>query len=481
MKQQLQKKQWLAESMIYIFAAECVFGGSGRWLCFGSLSIRILLFLICFAVTLPYVIWKRKELWKNPFILVTIIFGLMVLVSAFIGIRNGNAVSFVWADISGFLTFALLPGMTAVIDTDKKLIRLLDVIFGASLLVAVITIGFHFALPFMSGEAVIAVNDWINAKNLGGFAMLVTGINRIYLRAQIFLQFSIIYGVWKQENITNKIQKVVIYIAEAIMLLADIISYTRGFWIGLAFSVLLVVILEHKYWKKLLHSAVMILAVFLIGAGISWACYGHPYLFVEVVNRFDSNLIVLSADKDSGEEQTMEGGTEVQINGFENSGTDADSAGNSLNENAQYVESVNEDAVAMRSNTLTIMHQNIAQRPILGWGLGKNLDGVREDGKTEYMYQDMMMKMGGLGLVLFLAAYFSSSAVHLIRRMKKIRWKLDWNHVLVRNTFLTAAFLGVAVTSAFNPFLTCPMGILMVSVVNLAVYENNESLGIKSK
>ncbi|MDO4174252.1 MAG: hypothetical protein Q4D42_05765 [Eubacteriales bacterium] len=468
---QLEKKQWIAEWLLYIFAAECVFGGSGRWLCIGSLSIRILLFALCFLATLPFVFLKRKQLLRNPCIVITIVFAIVVFVCLCIGIRNGNAFGFIWADASSFLALSLLPGMFAVIDKKEKLMRLLNIIFYTSVCVAAVTMILHIGLAFMSDAATIAINDWINDRNLGGFTMLATGLNRVYFRAQIFLQFSAFYGAWKIWVSSKRRDRIALFICEGVMLFAIVVSYTRGFWIGLVCAAVIVLVLEWKHWKKLFCTAGISLIIVAILSGISTLCYGQPYLFIEIVNRFDSNLIVLSADDEekvaipapAPEQPLPENEAPVKANE------------ECTEEEIDRVAAANEIAVNLRKDSLAAMHEKILQHLVIGNGLGTNLDGVRTDGKTEYMYQDILMKMGVIGLIAFLATYFLYPLLHIVMRLKNSRKLIDVQNEIVRNSFLVAGYLSVAVTSAFNPFLSTPMGILMLGVVNLAVYNKRKT------
>ena len=466
----------IAEILVYLFAAECVFGGSGRLLSIGGISIRMILFALAFCATAPFAILKWKELLRNPTIIAAVVLGVAVVVSTGIGLLNGNAFGFIWADISSFLTLALLPGMFAVMDEEKKLHKLLDVVFYASVAVAAVTTALHIGLAWMDDVTINLVNDWINARSLGGFAMLATHINRVYFRAQIFLQFSILIGVWKLWATKAIAKRIVLFLCEGLMLFAVIASYTRSFWIGFALSAVVVLFLEWKNWKKLFSTAAIALALMVAIAGISTVCYGQPYVFVEIVNRFDSDLIVLSADvpeetaPNPGTE-TVPSETEEVVVPVETEPVDTTMP----TEEIDIVAEANENAVNMRKDSLAALNKNIAEHPIMGSGLGTNLDGVREDGKTEYMYQDLMMKMGLIGLIVFAIAYFMTSVIHVFRRMKTITKDLSWQDSLVLNSFIVAGYIGVAVTSAFNPFLTTPMGILLLIITNLSVMQKKNA------
>ena len=458
----LKEKKWIPELLLYVFAAECVFGGSGRWLCIGSLSIRILLFILCFAASLPFVFLEQGVIFRKTCIIFSAVFGLFLLIGAFVGLKSGNTVSFIWADISSFLTLALLPGIFAVIDNDQKLNRLLNVIFYSSVFVAVMTTVLHIGLAWMDDTTINILNDWINEKSLGGFAILATRLNRVYFRSQIFLQFSVLLGIWKIWKINDLRQRVLLFVCEGTMIFAIIASYTRGFWIGLFFSFVIVVGLEWKKWKSLLKTVCIFLLMVVAFFCISTICYGKPYVLAEVINRFDSNLIVLRASEENSE-VPVETIVETSIPSSEKS---------EENEKTDIVAASNETAVNLRKDSLAALNKKIAAHPILGNGLGTNLDGVRNDGKTEYMYQDIMMKLGGIGLLLFLVVFLCMPLIHIYKRIRCIHSVYSWDDNRVRNSFLVAGYLGVALTSAFNPFLASPMGIMMLIVVDLSVTQS---------
>ena len=130
-------------------------------------------------------------------------------------------------------------------------------------------------------------------------------------------------------------------------------------------------------------------------------------------------------------------------------------------------------AADLRSKTLGEQLRLIRENPLIGYGLGKNLDGIRDDGKTEYMYPDLWMKTGLPGLLLFLASCFWYGVVLLVRTLRAPRGRRQ--ELCGLNTagglawVWVCGLLGVGVTSYFNPFLTTPMGILVVGFAAAAV------------
>lgn len=450
------------QTLFLIFIGECVIGSSGRWLEIGPLSIRIVLFILCFVLSLPAVFRNIRKLAHNFQLIVTIIYGLYLILCAWIGLRMGNKSSFIRADLTSVMTLALVPGFMSVMCGKKAIERAVDVIFWSATALAGITIALHFVVAFVSNEAVNAINIWINARSLGGLAKLQTGLLRIYFRSQMFLQVAIVYGVWKTGKTKGKKQWL-LYLCEGLQLCGCILSYTRGFWLGLAASAVLLLLLGVKHWKHFLVNACAMLTVFAVFVGISTLCYGAPAVAVEIVNRFDPDLIVLEAP---GEDSPLL------------PGETGDSSGDKIED---AVDEANQAAVELRKNTLALMQQRIRQHLLFGNGLGENLDEIRDDGKTEYMYHDQLMKTGVIGMVLFGLTFFGFIAVQIyisVSKRRKGTLNMSWEGAEVRNRFLTAAYIGVAVTSFFNPFLLNPMGITLLLLTSTAVYgelpENSE-------
>jgi O-antigen ligase len=91
------------------------------------------------------------------------------------------------------------------------------------------------------------------------------------------------------------------------------------------------------------------------------------------------------------------------------------------------------------------------------------------------MYLDVLMKTGCVGLLLFLLTFFGASAKHLLWELRHRREHPAWDSPQMRNRFLTAAFLGVALTSWFNPFLNNPMGISLLMLTSTAICMTNKN------
>lgn len=440
-----QKIDAVARFLIYLFIAECTFGSSGRWFEIGPISIRILLFVLCFFATLPAVFRNIKELCRNYQVLIVVFFGIYIMICAAMGISAGNSKNFIWADVSTIMALALFPGFISVMCNNKSITKAINIVFWVSVFVSACTVLLHLILAFIKTETIIEINDLINKASLGGLASMQTGMQRLYMKSQIFLQVAIIYGIWKIGKSETRKNKTVLYLCEGLLVIGCILSYTRGFWIGLAASALLVLLTGIKSWKQYLKIVCVMMASLVAFLAISWAVYRSPVAAVEIVNRFDPSLIV--------------------INGINTDITDFD--------DDSEVDKNNLVAVSMRAESIKMAKKEILKRPVFGNGLGKNLDKIRNDGKIEYMYIDMTMKTGVVGTALFVVTFFGFILIQINqeKKFKKFGYKdLEFEDNVIRNRLLIAAYLGVAVTSFFNPFLNNPMGIMLLMLTVTAVY-----------
>lgn len=422
-----------------VFALECVLGCSGKWLQFGPVSVRMALFAICFVLTLPNVFRRLKALVRHPGLVCTVLFGVYLLIAAVIGWKNGNQTGFIAADITGSMTLALLPGILATVSNRKRLNLMTDMVFYGSLALGIVTLGLHFFFCVAKNWQINAINDWLNDHFMGGFASMAWGMQRIYLRSQIFLQVGLLIGLKKIWD-TKGYMRYLLIVAEGAIAFACLMSFTRGFWLGFGVSAIFLLALTPAHWKRYVITVGLALVVVVAFFLMSTVAYHQPVAAKNFIGRFNPSLI-------SGAVIPPSYGDTSQLPDEEDpDDMDAD-----------------EKAVALRQETLAMLGQKIADKPIFGNGLGTNLDGIREDGKVEYTYFDVMMKMGAVGSLLFIGVFFLPIYQILKKRVQsfKLKQKPDWDSPEMDNIILLAAYFGVVVTSYVNPFLLNPMGILL--------------------
>lgn len=456
-----------------LFIAEAVFGGSGRWVSFGPVSIRMLLFTGAFILSFPLVVIHRKELLRNPYLIAVGSFGAALIVSAAVGVLNGNPRSFLWADITSFLTLALFPGFLVTMGKEPQRSWAVDILFYSAAFTGAVAFILHILTIFLPAPSINALNIWINGRSLGGFATLETGLQRVYLKSEMFLHAGIIVGVCKIREASGW-KKRLLYFLIGLMGTALLLSFTRGLWMALAVGAVVFLILEPGFRKSFLLASLLSCAVMcLLLLGSSLLLQSNA-IAAETLNRFDISLPAAASDKEAPvEEAPVEEAKQTQ----ETSGALLEdrqpAAGFDMKfdpDRQMSAEDANRDALEIRRLSLQGLNALIARRPFLGSGLGKNLDEIRNDGKCEYMYQDILMKMGIFGFAAFLAAFFLPPADYLFRVYPAGRRAPSETAACKRwrASALTAGYLGLAAASYTNPYLSNPAGITMLMLT--AIY-----------
>ena len=115
-----------------------------------------------------------KDLIRLPYLWVLAAFAVILAVSAAIGLHNGNNRSFLFADITSLLSFALLPGVLVTVNSRERMKTLLKVVFYSTAILALCAVTLHFIIAFLTTKDITALNDWINRMALGGLCLLYT-------------------------------------------------------------------------------------------------------------------------------------------------------------------------------------------------------------------------------------------------------------------------------------------------------------------
>ena len=119
-----------------------------------------------------------------------------------------------------------------------------------------------------------------------------------------------------------------------------------------------------------------------------------------------------------------------------------------------------QNAAKLRELTLQREWQAFTQRPVLGWGLGYNLDGLRDDGRTEYMYLDYLAKLGVVGTLGLFAIFVVPAAIAVQRLLRTPRTRLNTRTQIAALSLIS--LLSMALVSYANPFLNNTLGICVL-------------------
>ncbi len=245
----------------------------------------------------------------------------------------------------------------------------------------------------------------------------------------------------------------------ALCFLAILFSFTRSIFlsalIGLFLSVFLVLLSGHGriLFKHLLFSTIVV-AVLLIGA---YLAFGANYLGFAYQRTAGSDVV---PEKNAVPQENGEAAPNQDV--LDNLNDDAGYIDRSKNPREQtdaylhYSEIVSDQ---YRQYTLSAMLAKIKISPIVGNGLGAV---IKYRDYNEFFYLDVMMKMGIIGLLLYLAPAFLCG-YWFFREIKYLRRGPPYNIQMLLVGVIVAGFLAVCIFSFFNPYLNAALGIMMYS------------------
>ncbi len=110
----------------------------------------------------------------------------------------------------------------------------------------------------------------------------------------------------------------------------------------------------------------------------------------------------------------------------------------------------------------------IKQKPLLGNGLGASI-ASRSTGLVEYVYYDLLNKVGifGLFLYLFPAIYMFFMLIYTFMFLDTT-WIIKFTWFCGFSTFLTATY--------FNPYMNCSLGIYFYGLCIAAFVFDSQKL-----
>lgn len=452
----------VAYFLISALIFECAIGSSGRIISFGPVSLRMLLFALAFLATLPAVLLNLRHLIKDKIMIATALFLIYLFFSFGLGLLRHNPRGFAVSDLTGLLFLTMLPGIIATVNTKKRILTLAKVlVLGATVLAAAI-LAIHYTLIF-SPSTDKSINDFLNGRSLGGLFYLGQFIFRIYLRSSMFNLCAVMIGLyfffrsspdtWERTVLGKKTAAAVI----VLNLYALMLTYTRSLWFGLFFALLFLLLILRPKAKKLLGAASATLAGLILLATISVFSCGNLAVISKGVERVSLGLA-----------------SQLNITFFERNIQDWN-----ISIEEKNAHEAMQKADKLRTKTMKSLLARINRKPVFGYGLGQNLDEIeRDDGKAEFTYLDIAMKMGIAGLALFILPFIFLffKYIQSVRQFKKNpEDKKDRDFLNLTHAF-SASLFGVMLVSHFNPFISNPLGLSIYLLYAACLYTFTKSL-----
>ncbi len=422
-----------------------------------ALSFRIALFVVICAVTLSHMIRDREirffthfAYWKH-----FVVMAAVLLVSVLIALMNGNSLSALFFDANGYLFLALIFPVTQAIRTREEWEQVFRVGLAATVWVMVKTVFILlcFSQPGIVGTGLVPLYKWIRNSGVGEITPQAGGFTRIFLQNQIYVlllsigllplfiqRFEIDRGVkqlltphrgwWKANTAV-----VALFFLLISALTVVLISFSRSFWFAAAVAIVtlsFVLLADRFSWQRFGSLA---LAAVVYGVSVVLA-YG---LLLGIVN--------------------------LEIPGFPKSNI-GDLLGSRLGNLS------GEAAAASRWQQLPPLKAAIKEHPVFGSGIGRQVTYISNDPRIrqkspdgtyttyafEWGYLDFVLKFGILGTLLFLAPLLIFA--HDL-----------WRNRTVNVYFLPliGAFIALAATHMFTPYLNHPLGFGVIVFMATAI------------
>lgn len=437
-------------ALLCVLMADCAILGSGRAFTIGPLGLRMVWFGLLMAFSIPLIFQQLPKLLKNRILWVLAAFAAWLALQAVLGYCRGNHRALLAGDLKGFAYFvAILPAL-CVLNTKKRVHLLMKVIMYANALLA--AAAFILLLMYNGNPKLFnRIAVWDIEHHITMFAAASSRVPRLFFKSTPYFlttcAFPIYFAIVEKKAVRFWLYPLMV----GLSLFALLLSYTRSVYLAVLVALVFVI---PVFWLALKKDGRKRFAAFigislvacLLLVGTCTMIFRENY-FAYALDRvgltFHDEANQSSASKPSG------------------STTQKPSTSDPTKENKPISDKLNQnfqnstlESDKTRAETTAELTKHIRSAPIFGHGLGKALE-TRNGTANEYIYLDIWMKTGIIGLLLFLAPV----GILLVKLVKKIREKSE-NAVLIA-AWMTV-LLGFMAFSWFNPYMNAALGILFL-------------------
>lgn len=247
----------------YIIAAEIILGGSGSYLGIGNISLRTILLVLSLSIFLIKKIQNKtiKEITKDKLFFIILALVGWAIISAFIGYKNGHALSNIISDTIPYLFFGYYFPLKEIISRDTKFLTVTKNILIAALIGNFIVIAFTF-LGFSAN--IFALQDhyyhWYRDVAAGKITILPFNFFRLVLNEHLLM---IPILLWLMHELIQKRNVKLNWILATITILVLAINLTRIYYVALFVGTLL--LFRKKHWLNWLKCGAAFALILIIG------------------------------------------------------------------------------------------------------------------------------------------------------------------------------------------------------------------------
>jgi hypothetical protein len=410
---------------IYILFAELFIGGRGHLLEYEingfSISLRLLIFAAVFFSWGLKGLPGLKNVPKSYWLLLT-----ALAMGVGLGFSAGNGFRNIFLDANGYLFLLIFPAAVSAVEDRRRLENLFEILAAAVSVIAVKTL-ILFVWFTYNWSGVSILYNWIISKEIGEITALTGGIPRIFMQSQFYsLMGLLIFGLAEKKR-----WKII-----SAGLFSVIAGFSRSFWLGAGGSVVFALGAMRFAMKIKIFRILRLVFLFFLICAIQVA---GLYLISNLGGQKLGQAVTSRIDKPA-----------------------EDAAGNA------------------RLLLFSPLWEEIKTSPVVGKGFGRevayssylpdkitpeNPEGVIKSFAFEWGYLDTALKIGFLGLIIYLI--FIASIFQL--GLKKIRDPNLQFHILG----VASGLVALLTLNITTPFLNHPLGIgyLILSFLTFRDYE----------
>ena len=430
----------LAFMILCLLMADCAMLGSGRIISVGPLGLRMILLGLLLVVSLPLIVQHFSHLIKNRLLWILALFALWLGIETLLGIANNNSRALLSSDLKGFAYFVAVVPALCVLNSKQRVHRLMKVIMYASGILAVFALVLLFLYnnnPQLFGKITILDQE----HHITMFAAVSARIPRLFFKSTPYFLCGCAFPIYFAATEKTHLRYWLYPLMVGLSLFAMLMSYTRSIYLATGIAALFVMVV---LWICLDTAGRKNLAKTF---GMSVAICLAVTLLCSVTMKADYFGYALDRLGVTFHSSSIEPGTTYP--------SDPDLTDPTIPTQPGDTDSFQQATIqsdTLRAQTMAELKENIRQSPIWGHGLGKALV-VRNGYANEYIYHDILMKTGLIGILLFL----SPAIMLLANLIKKLKRKSDAAQLIT--PWLTV-LLGFMIFSYFNPYMNASLGIL---------------------
>jgi hypothetical protein len=410
---------WLA----YTSVGELIVGSKGYlfFLQFGQtkISIRMLLFAILLAATIPYLRREWKSLRTSIFSRTFLLFIGWLILSIIIAILRHNSLSNIYTDANAFIYLALLPAWWIIIRHNLSWrTNILSILLAGATVIGLKS----WLMVLVFGQDITNIRhvySWIRNTGVGEITFINNNMYRIFFQSQIYslIALCVTLVIFVREKTPRWF-----FIPMAMSALGVYISLSRSFWLGFGVFMFIFVgwSIHRRAWSSLVRLSIALPLGIFAWAMLVWA---------------------------------------LSFPAFSLAGGRANAVATRLNATGSA------DAATSRTNQIQPLLKSIANHPVIGSGFGTNVTYLSTDPRTkgwktttafELGYLDLWLKIGLFGMILY-AIWIGG----IWRRIARTPWA---------NMFILSG-LALAAVNLTSPYLNHPLGLGWLMLTTIYAYD----------